>query len=58
MCCMLDVLQNWDLCDFFIIVVGFNNELLLQSLQTIPTKDRIEGLLAFKEKRPPRYKGE
>ncbi|XP_047415129.1 methylglutaconyl-CoA hydratase, mitochondrial-like [Sciurus carolinensis] len=25
--------------------------------QTIPTKDRLEGL-AFKEKRPPRYKGE
>ncbi|KAG8295902.1 Enoyl-CoA hydratase domain-containing protein 2, mitochondrial [Homalodisca vitripennis] len=26
--------------------------------QVIPTKDRIEGLTAFKENRPPKYKGE
>ncbi|XP_051973691.1 methylglutaconyl-CoA hydratase, mitochondrial isoform X1 [Xyrauchen texanus] len=26
--------------------------------QVIPTKDRLEGLAAFKDKRPPRYKGE
>ena len=26
--------------------------------QVVPTKDRIEGLLAFKEKRKPQYAGE
>jgi methylglutaconyl-CoA hydratase len=39
------------------IASGFAFEELCYA-QVIPTKDRIEGLLAFKEKRKPNYKGE
>lgn len=37
-----------------------NSGLLTEQLaytQLIPTRDRLEGLLAFKEKRPPKYTG-
>jgi methylglutaconyl-CoA hydratase len=39
------------------IASGFAFEELCYA-QVIPTKDRLEGLLAFKEKRKPNYKGE
>jgi len=38
-----------------------NSGLILEQqcyAQVIPTKDRLEGLQAFKEKRKPKYKGE
>lgn len=43
------------------IQVDLSNGLAIEEAcyaQVIPTKDRIEGLIAFKEKRPPHYKGE
>uniref|UniRef100_A0A4W5JVI7 AU RNA binding protein/enoyl-CoA hydratase n=1 Tax=Hucho hucho TaxID=62062 RepID=A0A4W5JVI7_9TELE len=43
------------------IEVDLNTGLAIEEAcyaQVIPTKDRLEGLAAFKEKRPPRFKGE
>ncbi|KAJ8007438.1 hypothetical protein DPEC_G00117500 [Dallia pectoralis] len=43
------------------IEVDLNTGLAIEEAcyaQVIPTKDRLEGLSAFKEKRPPRFKGE
>ena len=40
------------------ILIGCDHVRCTLRLQVIPTKDRLEGLQAFKEKRKPQYKGE
>jgi len=39
------------------LVTGLDIEQMCYA-QVIPTKDRLEGLAAFREKRTPEYKGE
>lgn len=50
-----------DLVDFCSFQMDINTAMSVEEMcyaQVIPTKDRLEGLVAFKEKRKPKYTGQ
>jgi enoyl-CoA hydratase/carnithine racemase len=40
------------------LAAGLENETKLFTNEVLPTNDLAEGILAFAERRPPRFKGE